>query len=578
MNLENLDLQQRIAVTTDSKKVMVIAGAGSGKTRVLTSRVEYLIQEKKVSPYEIMCFTFTRAGANEMKTRLEKSIGNDVYKLHIGTMHSLALNYIRRFGEVLGIRPATVTVYNEWESQFLLKEVAKDLGIYNGKAWKIPKKEIDEIFNDYYAAGIEPWESHKAFILFNAFLQRCRENNALTYGGLILGFRMLIPELKKRLHVRHILIDEVQDIDMLQHDIISLLSDAFDASVFMVGDLSQSIFAWRGAVPEFMLDLQTRFDVHQLETNYRSVSGIVEAANRVIRNNKIRIPLEMRPTREGSGVQKLYDTDSEAVIKFIQTLIPYAGIQSKDITILARNHVLLKRISSLMDEQEIGHQYVGRKSDLAHSEGLRRFIAFFKLLLNKQDNFSFLLIKDILGLDRQQYGQIRKNAVETGVSHFEAWFCFDAGDFKNLFSAEYSNFDEIIDAVDSATSSPENQEITSFIRASKTSDLKSFLDWITTYDISDEAAETFEGIRLMTIHAAKGLEWPVVILAGCNEGLMPSKQAIGSGHIEEERRLFYVAMTRARDNLVLAIRPEKKEADSGKIYESPVSRFIHELA
>lgn len=564
----NLNLEQQQAAFTDAKNALVIAGAGSGKTRVLTARVEHLIENCKVSPFEIMCFTFTRAGANEMKERLKATIGGDAHKLHIGTMHSLALTYIRRFGEALGIRPATVTVYNEWESEFLLKEIARDIGVFNGKAWKIPKKEIDAMFSRYYSAGTEPEESEPGYNLFQAFFQRCRENNALTYGGLILGFYMIIPELKKRLHIRHILVDEVQDIDRLQHLIISMLQMNFDASVFMVGDLSQSIFSWRGAVPEYLMELEKNFFVYKLANNYRSVEEIVRSANKMIRNNIVRIPLDMEPTREGNGVNVIKFADSEFIVR--KYLCP---IES-GVAVLARNHVLLKKIASLLDESGTEYRYVGRKSEMIHSEDFRRFVAFLKLEINEHDNFSFLLIKEILGLDRAAYAAVRQMAAELGISHFAAWYSMapDVG-WVQFFWESYPSFDDYLEALSDKIQCP---NFVAFAAASGCPTVKAFLDWITTYDISEEATEEFNGLKLMTIHAAKGLEWPTVILAGCNEGLIPSKQAIGAGTIEEERRLFYVAMTRARDHLVLTVRPERKEAENGRVYESPISRFVGE--
>lgn len=578
----NLNEEQKAAAFTESKNALVIAGAGSGKTRVLTSRVEFLIKEKKVSPYEIMCLTFTRAGAKEMVERLEKAIGNDAHKLHIGTIHALALNYIRRFGEVLGIHPASVTVYNEWESGFLLKEVARDLGVFNGKAWKIPKKEIDAVFNEYHSTGIEPKETSPVRTLFNAFLGRCRENNALTYGGLVQAFYLLLPEIKKRLHIRHVLVDEVQDIDRLQHLIISMAALNFGASVFMVGDVSQSIFEWRGAIPDYLISLEDFFDVYRLANNYRSKADIVEAANNLIKNNLLRIPLDMQPVRNGGqSIQVKKGCDSEQLIKALDVMTTNGGIQKKDITILARNHVLLKRLAQILTELNITHKYIGQKAGMVQSESFRRFIAFLKLILNPQDNFSFLLIKDTIGLGRSEYNQIRKEAIENGESHFQTWQesqsnCPVYDFFVNAICGKLSTLDEVLDALAVALL-PNNfsQEI-AFIKSAGINKIRPLLDWITTYDISDEATEDFEGLRLMTIHASKGLEFKTVMIAGCNEGLLPSKQAIEHGEIEAERRLMYVAMTRAMDNLILTVRPEIKETEF-KIWESPVSRFLAEI-
>jgi len=566
-----LNDEQQAAAWTDANRALVISGAGSGKTRVLVARIEHLIKEKKVSPYEILCMTFTRAAAGEMRERLEKVIGFDARKIVMGTIHSIALDTIRRFGDALGLHPGTVTIYNEWESEFLLKEVAKDLGIFK-KSWTIPKKDIDATFNQYYSTGTPPEESDPANTLFHAFLSRCRENNALTYGGLVHGLYLLLPQLTRYAHLEHIIVDECQDLDRLQHLIIEMIANVMGASVFMVGDVSQSIFEWRGAVPQHLLDMAPHCTVYKLQTNYRSRADIVEAANKVIRNNDLRIPLDMVPIRKSQDdIQYLHEADSEKILLSLGELAPDA--------ILSRNHALLKKLSMMMDEAGIPNHYVGKKSELIQSEGFRRFLAFLKLQMNPRDNFSFLLIRDILGVDRGAYSEIRKLSVEQGISHYDAWRRLGDSDWIDFMEKEYGDVTNyVVGLVIRLTLSMSGaSEFAGVVVDSGCKSIKSFLDWITTYDISEEVAEEATGIRLMTIHAAKGLEFPVVLLAGCNEGIIPAKQSLSSGDIEAERRLFYVAMTRARDRLILGVRPERTVSDFGKVYENPVSRFISEI-
>ena len=290
-----LDPQQKKAVITESKKVLVISGAGSGKTRVLTERIAYLIEQKKVSPYEILAFTFTRRAAGEMNSRLENRIEGKAHKVTMSTMHALGLNMIHKFGETIGLRNKTVTVYSEWEESYLLKEVAIELGIFK-KTWKIPKKKvIDPMFAAYYERGIEPTRFDPGYGLFKAFIHRCKENNALTYGALLIGLEMLIPTMAKYLHYRHILVDEVQDIDPLQWQIINKLCAAFNASLFTVGDIDQSIYSFRGAVPEYLIEHQDKFNIYRIETNYRSDAYIVQGANNLISHNQDRLEKTMRP-------------------------------------------------------------------------------------------------------------------------------------------------------------------------------------------------------------------------------------------------------------------------------------------
>ena len=237
-----LDKQQENAVTTESKKTLVIAGAGSGKTRVLTERIAYLIESQKVSPYEILAFTFTRKAAGEIRERLETRLDRKASHIKIGTMHAVALSMLHKFGDAIGLKAKQLTVYSQWESEYLLKDV-----IYK-KKWKIPKKDIDRCFANYYEKGQEPDEDNPVHDLFQAFVQRCRENNALTYGALLTGMKMIIPQIAKYQNWKYIFVDEVQDIDILQWSIINKLCDALKAHLFVVGDVDQSIYEWRGTL------------------------------------------------------------------------------------------------------------------------------------------------------------------------------------------------------------------------------------------------------------------------------------------------------------------------------------------
>lgn len=291
-----LNAEQKAAVETESRQALLLAGAGSGKTRTLTERIAYLIEKKKVSPYEVCAFTFTRKASQEMQTRLSTRIAG-AHKVTMGTMHSLALRQLRRFGETIGLKPSSITVYSPWEEAFLLREIGKELCIYDGKKWKIKKKEIDRAFADYYQTGAVPDKTDNRYPIFKTFMARCRENNAMTYGGLLIGLEILIPTLAKHLHWKHILVDEVQDIDPLQWRIINRMSTALDTSLFVVGDIDQSIYEFRGAVPQYLIDHADLFDIYRLGTNYRSDANIVAAANRLIGHNTDRLEKTMRAGR-----------------------------------------------------------------------------------------------------------------------------------------------------------------------------------------------------------------------------------------------------------------------------------------
>ncbi len=569
----NLDTQQKNAVETTSTRALVLAGAGSGKTRVLIERIAWLIETQKVSPTEIMAFSFTRKASGEIRERLKQRIGGKAHAVHMGTMHGLALDFIHRFGELIGLRPAHVTIYGDWEAGYLLADMAQEMF-----AKKPAIKAAKEALERYYQTGEEPKEEDTGCELFTVFLARCRENNALTYGALLIGLRLLIPILAKYLHIRHVLVDEIQDIDQLQWAIINEMVCAFNANLFTVGDIDQSIYEFRGAVPRYLVDHSEEFDIYKLETNYRSIPAIVEVANCLIDRNQGRITKTMRAIRKAQslspeGVQVERNIQSEEIV----ALSTACYSAEATVAILSRKHALLAKIDRLMEEGGIPHAYIGKTTALTNSEPFRRFHAFLKLSVNPFDNFSMLLIRDIIGLSREEYGQIRLEAAQTGESHFQAFKGNkDFIRFQPICAGSLSECAEYVN-LKYPDLSPESMAFIQNYIASHPDDVPSYLDWLATFDAQDEiGGDESEGITLATIHAAKGLEWPVVIIAGCNEGIIPARPN-DLEEIEGERRLMYVAMTRAMDHLILTVRPTESTDAAGRIHSSPESRFIIEL-
>jgi len=566
------DAQQKEAIETESKQALIIATAGSGKTRCLIERIAYLVEKQKVSPSEIMSFSFSRKASQEIRERLIARIGPPAHGCILGTMHSISLQMIQRFGETIGLKSRRVTVYNQWESDYLLRDVAQEMGLHDGKKWKkLSKGDVDAVFAEHSQKGIEPAPDNPAHDIFQAFQQRCRANQSFPYDGLLAGLRLLIPVMAKYLNVKHILTDENQDFTPLQWVIINEMADAFGAAIFTVGDDDQSVYSFRGAVPEYLVDHQDEFDVFRLESNYRSVPSIVEASNRLISHNQDRITKTMVATREellpGPGVSVMKEMDSER----IGNLTPFFTCP---VAILGRNHFLLEKLSRLLDEKGVKHEYIGRTTALTNSEAFRRYHAFLKLAINPYDNFSFLLIRNIIELSRERYSELRLGAAEKGTSHFQEWNSLTIDNASYIFQSGLS-LAEICREIDVLCPelSPEASAFVHNWEKEHPDSIEDYLNWLALYEVQDEIKEKTTGIALMTIHAAKGLEWPVVILAGCNEGILPSKQSIANGEDESEVRLMYVAMTRARDQLILTCRPEITEKD-GRIYESPVSRFV----
>ena len=574
-----LSTEQKIPCYTKSSKALVIAPAGSGKTRLLISRIGYLISECGVSPYEIMSFSYTRKSSGEIVNRLSKEIGIQANRITAGTQHGVSLKLLQTYGELVGLKPDKITIYGSWEENYLLKEVAIELGYHNGKSWKnIKKYQIDGAFNLYYTSGIWIKDNDKAKEIMQAFFARCHENNALTYGMILTKFLKLIPKISKFLNLRHILVDEIQDMSPLQWKIINELCSHTGADLFVIGDHRQAIFGFRGGDCDYLIRNQHLFDVYNLTDNYRSSANIVDAANQLIEHCGVSIGEPMRAVREQiAPIVVRYKMDSTALVKGIKM---GGNTFDGNVAILARNHWMLEKLSTLLTEANIKHEYIGKKSKLVRSEEFRIFHSFLKLIVNEHDNFSFVLIRQYLELSAQEYADIRWNATVEYQSHFSAWKATpdkDSYTWQKWFKvAERTDMASAIDLMKDIDFGFDTEPIFDFVYAwildHYDGTIDAYLNWLATFDVSDEIKEDVEGLQLLSMHSAKGLEWPTVIILGLNEGIFPSKQSISKNDIEEELKIAYVAMTRSENQLILTSRPLIKD-DNGDI-KNPVSRFI----
>ena len=579
----DLSQEQHDAVFAQSKTALCLAGAGSGKTRVLVSRIGHLLEDCQVSPFEVVAFTFTRKAGSEMIERLEKEIGPQVHKVTIGTMHSVALKMIQRFGEFIGLKPGKITVYSSWEEGILLKDVCQELGYHNGKTWKgVKKKEIDAAFYLFYTMKKRNERDYIPTEIMDSFFLRCKENNALTYGMIMTSFMDIIPRIGRMIKYKHVLVDEVQDLDPLQWRITKLICAVCDASLFAVGDDSQSIYGFRGADPDYLIRNQEKFDIYKLKDNYRSDGKIVECANKLIRNNVNRLDLEMNPIRpEENEISVIPGMDSE---KLMENLLQKPADFEGKVGVLGRNHFLLEKLSRLLEENEIDHDYIGKKTAFTRSEEFRRVHAFLTLAVNNFDNFSFLLVKEYLGIYIPEYKAIRMKAVKENKSHFQTWEALcEEGEQLEQFLIDYlyhvsdNSFPGILKWLEGINFGFNQLDVLDFIQeyldSKHNPTIEEYLSWLALYDVQDEMTEESKKLQLMTIHASKGLEFDMVIIAGMNEGILPSSRAMSSpSELEAERRLAYVAYTRARDHLIMTSRPVNLEA---KFLQHP-SRFIKE--
>lgn len=586
MSFSELNQEQQSAVLAQEKNVLVLAGAGSGKTRTIVERVAHLL-ENGASGYEIVCTTFTRAAAGEMRARLEARIGREAHKVTVSTFHGLGLGLLKKYGHHIGLRYGNLTVYTPLETETLIRHCGEQLGLYAKGKWIHGKRAMEQMFAYIEQSSGEREEVSNSpyFPLFLTFSAACRQNNAMPYYGLIHGLIKLAEDGKVRefTNWQYFLVDEVQDMDSAQwRALVGMLEHREDSELYAVGDLSQSIYGFRGAVPEHLQALidENKLTVYELRSNYRSAPAIVTAANSLIRHNTSHRVIEMRAMRETRpmSVTRLLDADSAGLADFITR-------QNWKIppVVLCRNNRMLDKLSDELTARDVPHKRIGKRTTALHSPLFVKANAALKCIVNPFDETAFLLAHAGFGLDAGSYAKIRVRAAEEGKSCFEVYREGLSVDILEAMPSESSTVKESLDWFSSGYRfDPQDGESAEFREWLKTyatqyptHTLTEYLDWLALADVQDEmpAKDEEPCILLMTCHASKGLEFPCVIIAGCNEGVMPSKQAVKAGDagMEDERRLMYVAVTRTIRSLILAVRPEKE--GSG---ESP-SRFLTEL-
>lgn len=586
MSFADLNQEQQAAVLASEKSVLVLAGAGSGKTRTLVERVAHLI-EHGASGYEIVCTTFTRAAAGEMRARLEARIGREAYKVTVSTFHGLGLGLLKQYGHLIGLRYGNLTVYTPLETETLLQHCGEQLGLYTKGKWKHGKKALEDMLAALERNGETTGTALPYFPVLQAFETACRQNNALPYYWLIHGLVELAEAGKVRefTNWKYLLVDEVQDLDRMQWRAVNaIIENTEGAELYAVGDLSQSIYGFRGAAPEYLqslIDADT-LTVYELRSNYRSSPAIVNSANSLIRNNTSHRVIEMQAMREEehSALSHLTNADSATLAEFIaREEWPFPPV------VLCRNNRMLDKLSRELATRDVPHKRIGNRTTALHSPLFVKANAALKCIANPFDETAFLLAHKGFFFDAQAYAGLRVMAAEQGKSCFEVYRECLSVQALATFPAESSTMQEALSwfkstegyAFDPADGDSLEfcQWLEDFIGQYPTATILEYLDWLALVDVQDEmpAKDEEVGVLLMTCHASKGLEFPCVIVAGCNEGVMPSKQAakLGEAGIEDERRLMYVAVTRAMRKLILAVRPERENFG-----ERP-SRFLAEL-
>ncbi len=605
--LENLNKQQKEAVLENDSNLLIIAGAGSGKTKTITHKIAYILENNYAKPYEIMALTFTNKAANEMKERIEKMVKSQVKDMFIGTFHAIALKILR----YEGFNP---TIYDTKDQEVLIKEILKNLNIDKKKyppgmilskisKYKLNLKKYDEIDTS------TPFEDMIRKI-YKIYEEKLIEANAMDFDNIILKAIELLSEneqikTKYANRFKYIFIDEYQDTNYPQYIFIKLLYNGSN-KICAVGDEDQSIYGFRGADVANIMNFNHEYDncrIVKLEKNYRSGQNILDTANMVISKNSFRNKKELYSEYAGGSVNILsFPTDSDEAY-FVAKKIKDLSLEEKlsDIAVLYRTNFQSRIIEDALMRHSIPYKIVGSKKFFDRKE-IKDTLAYMKLLNNKNDDVSFLRAMEShpIGVGKKLIEKIQKRASDYNLSYFDSVNSLleennltkrQLGALKNFISIfqnidTENNVQELIDElIEKSGYKKYLEELKEYGRidnimelknAAKSSTLCEFLESISLFDYSNEIEDRQEMVNLMTIHASKGLEFNSVFIVGLEEGLFPNANLKETElEMEEERRLFYVAITRAKENLYITYANSRRR--NNQTLQTTPSRFLSDI-
>ncbi len=618
MNLNELNDKQKEAVLYNDGPLLIIAGAGAGKTKTLTAKIAYLIEEEHVNPYSILAITFTNKAAQEMRDRIYGQIGDEAKKLTVSTFHSFGLKLIRENVERLGYDRNFVIMDSD-DSLTVVKKIIKDMGydpkIYNAKAIR---NKISSCKNEMMSAkayerlAVSDYEKVIKEV-YEKYDEKLRRNNSVDFDDLLLLPIELFkknPDVLERYQdlYQYILIDEYQDTNQAQYILTKMLGEK-NRKITCVGDDCQSIYSFRGANYKNILNFEKDYPdarVILLEQNYRSTSTILDAANQVIKNNKMRKDKNLWTARgigEKIKYYRAYNETDEAqyVIRKIKELLR-KDVEYKDIAVLYRTNAQSRVIEEEFLKENLPYKVVGSINFYGRKE-IKDLLAYLRLIHNSKDNVSLTRVINTpkRGIGLKTIENLTTKADSEGISMYDA---IDKGkelEFKNLIErlkevAEDLTLTELIEKVLDATGLKEElesegtleaevrlenlEEFKSITKAFEEKEglvsLEEFLLEISLVSDVEEYRNDPNRISLMTVHSVKGLEFDHVFVVGLEEGIFPHMNSLmENSDIEEERRLCYVAITRAKDDLHLI--NARRRTLFGKEQINPVSRFISEI-
>jgi DNA helicase-2/ATP-dependent DNA helicase PcrA len=628
--LEGLNDRQKEAVISTEGPCLVIAGAGSGKTKVLTHKIAYLISEKYVKPWNIIAITFTNKAANEMKERIQNIIGDAANDLWMGTFHSICVKILRKYIDRIGFDHSFL-IFDTSDQKTLIKECLKDL------------KVDDKLFNDRTVLSeisngknemLEPKAYQTKYSgdfrretignIYELYQKKLKENNALDFDDIINYTIKILTENPDVLEYytekfKYVLVDEYQDTNKAQFMLVSILASKY-GNITVVGDNDQGIYSFRGADITNILNFEKDFPgtkIIKLEQNYRCTGNILKAANAVIKHNDNKYEKKLWTANDEGELPSIYQADDEYdeatyVVKQINHLKTEEYYKYSDFVVLYRMNSQSRAIEDILRREDIPYKIVGGLKFYERKE-IKDIIAYLRLIYNPADNISLKRIinepKRGIGktsLDNiqqlsEQYGtsmyEIIKNAEQYGLNRVKA----NSDEFINLIeelrakqnelsiselikeTLNKSGYTKALEIENSVEAESRIQNLEEFLTVAiefeeefAENTLGEFLENITLSSDIDSVEDAENSVTLMTLHSAKGLEFPTVFLVGLEEGIFPGYKSIGEENsLQEERRLFYVGITRAKEHLYLTC--AKRRTIFGSTSYNAISRFVKEI-
>ena len=636
--LDNLNNRQLEAVKSKNNPTLVIAGAGSGKTKVLTHRVAYLIHEEKINPSNILAVTFTNKAANEMKTRIdnlyqEMNSNIKIKGLWMGTFHSICARILRHEIEALGYDKNFI-IYDKGDQLSLIRKSIKQLDLGTKRySPNLISSIIDKAKNnledvevfEYNALGFFKKIVEKIYRLYQQELKR---NNALDFGDLILLTVKIFKEKpaileKYQNKFIHVLVDEYQDINMAQYSFIRLLSSKYH-NLFVVGDPDQSIYKFRGADLSNIMKFEEDYsnsNLIKLEQNYRSTKVILEGATKLIRHNRNRKDKNLWTDKKEGEKIKCYESasaldEAEFVGQEILKLMKEKGKTFKDFSILYRTNAQSRAFEEIFNKQGIPFKVVGGLRFYERKE-IKDILAYLRFIYDQKDGVSFLRIisNEKLGIGKVALSKIEYLAKENNLNYHQALIYFLTKQSSKLSSdrqLKIKRFTSLIDELNQERDKMTGSElliillkkidykkelkkeddfkaeakienikelvlaIQDFEENREDKSLRAFLEYVVLISDIDLYKKQEDVVTVMTLHSAKGLEFPIVFITGFEEGIFPHARSVHSNEeLEEERRLCYVGMTRAMERLYLTY-AWRRSLNGNTLFNS-ISRFYKEI-